>query len=88
MIKAPVRKTPDAVGLGAWGVADGHADRDGSVSGIEAAPVDVQVQLSPGQPWPPIVRLPDKAVKESDERPRAAERHQAIRAGVERRRTG
>ncbi|MGN6487436.1 MAG: YifB family Mg chelatase-like AAA ATPase [Devosia sp.] len=40
--------------------------------GIEAVPVDVQVQLSPGQPGLLIVGLPDKAVKESGERVRAA----------------
>jgi magnesium chelatase family protein len=40
--------------------------------GIEAVPVDVQVQISPGQPTLLIVGLPDKAVKESGERVRAA----------------
>jgi magnesium chelatase family protein len=40
--------------------------------GIEAVPVDVQVQLSPGKPGLLIVGLPDKAVKESGERVRAA----------------
>jgi len=40
--------------------------------GIEAVPVDVQVQLTPGKPGLLIVGLPDKAVKESGERVRAA----------------
>lgn len=40
--------------------------------GIEALPVDVQVQLSPGLPAFTIVGLPDKAVGESRERVRAA----------------
>jgi magnesium chelatase family protein len=40
--------------------------------GIEAVPVDVQVHLGPGQPGLVIVGLPDKAVKESGERVRAA----------------
>jgi magnesium chelatase family protein len=40
--------------------------------GIEAVPVDVQVQISPGLPNFFIVGLPDKAVKESGERVRAA----------------
>jgi magnesium chelatase family protein len=40
--------------------------------GIEARPVDVQVQVSPGQVNFVIVGLPDKAVGESRERVRAA----------------
>lgn len=40
--------------------------------GIEAVPVDVQVQISPGLPRFNIVGLPDKAVGESRERVRAA----------------
>jgi len=40
--------------------------------GIEAVPVDVQVQIAPGLPAFIIVGLPDKAVKESGERVRAA----------------
>ena len=40
--------------------------------GIEAVPVDVQVQIAPGQVGLTIVGLPDKAVKESGERVRAA----------------
>lgn len=40
--------------------------------GVEAKPVDVQVQLSSGQPAFIIVGLPDKAVAESRERVRAA----------------
>jgi magnesium chelatase family protein len=40
--------------------------------GIEAVPVDVQVQLAPGHPNFFLVGLPDKAVKESSERVRAA----------------
>jgi magnesium chelatase family protein len=40
--------------------------------GIDAVPVDVQVQLSPGLPGFTIVGLPDKAVAESRERVRAA----------------
>ena len=40
--------------------------------GIEAVPVDVQVQIAPGFPKFLLVGLPDKAVKESSERVRAA----------------
>ena len=40
--------------------------------GIEARPVDVQVQLLGGQPHFSIVGLPDKTVAESRERVRAA----------------
>ncbi len=40
--------------------------------GIEAVPVDVQVQIAGGQPSFVIVGLPDKAVGESRERVRAA----------------
>ena len=40
--------------------------------GVEAKPVDVQVQLSGGNPYFAIVGLPDKAVGESRERVRAA----------------
>ena len=40
--------------------------------GIEAVPVDVQVQISPGLPRFNIVGLPDKAVGESRERVRGA----------------
>ena len=40
--------------------------------GIEAVPVDVQVQIAPGLPKFLIVGLPDKAVKESSERVHAA----------------
>ncbi|MBB5753875.1 YifB family Mg chelatase-like AAA ATPase [Prosthecomicrobium pneumaticum] len=40
--------------------------------GIEAVPVDVQVQIQPGQPVFAVVGLPDKAVAESRERVRAA----------------
>jgi magnesium chelatase family protein len=40
--------------------------------GIEAVPVDVQVQIAPGMPHFAIVGLPDKAVGESRERVRAA----------------
>lgn len=40
--------------------------------GIEAVPVDVQVQVAPGMPVFNIVGLPDKAVAESRERVRAA----------------
>lgn len=40
--------------------------------GIEAVPVDVQVQIAPGLPQFAIVGLPDKAVGESRERVRAA----------------
>jgi magnesium chelatase family protein len=40
--------------------------------GIEAVPVDVQVQIAPGLPAFAIVGLPDKAVGESRERVRAA----------------
>ena len=39
--------------------------------GIEAVPVDVQVQIAPGLPAFIIVGLPDKAVTESRERVRA-----------------
>jgi magnesium chelatase family protein len=40
--------------------------------GIEAVPVDVQVQIAPGIPAFILVGLPDKAVRESGERVRAA----------------
>lgn len=40
--------------------------------GIEAVPVDVQVQIAPGAAKFILVGLPDKAVKESGERVRAA----------------
>jgi len=40
--------------------------------GLEAVPVDVQVQIAPGGPKFILVGLPDKAVKESSERVRAA----------------
>ncbi|MBK8084747.1 MAG: YifB family Mg chelatase-like AAA ATPase [Devosia sp.] len=40
--------------------------------GIEAVPVDVQVQVAPGLPKFLLVGLPDKAVKESSERVHAA----------------
>ncbi|GGF41306.1 ATP-dependent protease [Youhaiella tibetensis] len=40
--------------------------------GIEAVPVDVQAQISPGMPRFNIVGLADKAVKEASERVRAA----------------
>ncbi|GLQ58156.1 YifB family Mg chelatase-like AAA ATPase [Devosia nitrariae] len=40
--------------------------------GIDAVPVDVQVQIAPGEPKLFLVGLPDKAVKESGERVRAA----------------
>lgn len=38
--------------------------------GIEAKPVDVQVQIMPGLPAFTLVGLPDKAVAESRERVR------------------
>ena len=40
--------------------------------GIEAVPVDVQVQIAPGLPKIILVGLPDKAVNESGERVRSA----------------
>ncbi len=40
--------------------------------GIEAVPVDVQAQIAPGVRAFIIVGLPDKSVKESGERVRAA----------------
>src|SRR3569833_3221990 len=40
--------------------------------GIEAVPVDVQAQFTPGDPAFVIVGLPDKAIKEAGERVRAA----------------
>lgn len=40
--------------------------------GIEAVPVDVQAQIAPGIPGFILVGLPDKAVRESGERVRAA----------------
>src|SRR5512139_3038528 len=43
-----------------------------SFEGIEARPVDVQVQLMPGSVLFTIVGLPDKAVGESRERVRSA----------------
>ena len=41
-------------------------------SGIEAVPVEVQVQISGGMPALLLVGLPDKAVGEARERMRAA----------------
>jgi hypothetical protein len=41
-------------------------------SGIEAVPVEVQVQIAPGAPGLVLVGLPDKAVGEARERVRAA----------------
>src|SRR5271168_3215089 len=46
--------------------------RSFAFSGIEAVPVEVQVQISPGVPAFLIVGLPDKAVGEARERVRAA----------------
>jgi len=43
-----------------------------SFTGIEALPVDVQVQVAPGLPAFNLVGLPDKAVSEARERVRAA----------------
>ena len=43
-----------------------------TVSGIEAVPVEVQVQISGGMPALLVVGLPDKAVGEARERMRAA----------------
>jgi magnesium chelatase family protein len=40
--------------------------------GVEAVPVDVQVQIAPGQPYFGVVGLPDKAVNESRDRVKAA----------------
>ena len=40
--------------------------------GIEARPIDVQVQIGPGLPAFIVVGLPDKAVGESRERVRGA----------------
>src|SRR6202158_3797678 len=41
-------------------------------NGIEAVPVEVQVQIAPGMPALVLVGLPDKAVGEARERVRAA----------------
>jgi hypothetical protein len=41
-------------------------------NGIEAVPVEVQVQIAPGTPGLVLVGLPDKAVGEARERVRAA----------------
>src|SRR5271168_3917432 len=41
-------------------------------NGIEAVPVEVQVQIAPGSPGLVLVGLPDKAVGEARERVRAA----------------
>lgn len=41
-------------------------------NGIDAVPVEVQVQIAPGQPAMVLVGLPDKAVAEARERVRAA----------------
>src|SRR6187397_2854026 len=43
-----------------------------SFQGIEAVPVDVQVQIAPGNTYFGIVGLPDKAVAESRDRVKAA----------------
>ena len=47
--------------------------------GIEAKPVDVQVQIAPGMPAFTLVGLPDKAVAESRERVMRARALQAER---------
>jgi len=46
--------------------------RSFAYSGIEAIPIEVQVQISPGLPAFLVVGLPDKAVGEARERVRAA----------------
>ncbi len=46
--------------------------RSFAFSGIEAVPVEVQVQISSGLPAFLVVGLPDKAVGEARERVRAA----------------
>ncbi|MBV9736072.1 MAG: YifB family Mg chelatase-like AAA ATPase [Acidisphaera sp.] len=46
--------------------------RSFAFSGIEAVPIEVQVQISPGLPAFLVVGLPDKAVGEARERVRAA----------------
>ena len=46
--------------------------RSFAYSGIEAVPIEVQVQISPGMPAFLVVGLPDKAVGEARERVRAA----------------
>ena len=43
-----------------------------SFQGVEAVPVDVQVQIVPGLPAFIVVGLPDKTVAESRERVRSA----------------
>lgn len=43
-----------------------------SLFGLEAQPITVEVDISPGMPYYAVVGLPDKAVEESRERVRAA----------------
>ena len=57
-------------GLGHWAMVTRVATV--AFQGIEAVPVDVQVQIAPGIAQFILVGLPDKAVKESGERVRAA----------------
>lgn len=70
------RELPAGAGIGT-GIGTGGARmaarvRTVAFSGIDALPVDVQVQIASGMPAFTIVGLPDKAVGESRERVRAA----------------
>ena len=49
--------------------------RSASVVGLDAVPVDVEVDVSPGIPTFAVVGLPDTAVREARERVRAAIRN-------------
>jgi magnesium chelatase family protein len=57
-----------------WGPLGGMVSKVRTVAfmGIDAVPVEVQVQVAPGMPRFLMVGLPDKAVKEASERVRAA----------------
>ncbi|MCL2024607.1 MAG: YifB family Mg chelatase-like AAA ATPase [Coriobacteriia bacterium] len=46
--------------------------RSATISGVDAIPIEVQVQISPGLPSFQIVGMPDAAIAESRERVRAA----------------
>ena len=51
----------------------------GSLQGLEARPVVVEVDLAPGLPGVQLVGLPDKAIQESRERVRSALRNSGFR---------
>jgi magnesium chelatase family protein len=72
MIDARERDPSSAPAAATGGTRMAARVRTVAFSGIEALPVDVQVQIASGMPAFTIVGLPDKAVGESRERVRAA----------------